>query len=61
MYYITGAVARRGGYYDEGKGAIYLDEVECSGSELELLDCFHHSVGIHDCGHKEDAGVKCPG
>ena len=61
MYYITGAVARQGAYYDEGKGAIYLDEVECSGSESELLDCFHHSVGIHDCEHKEDAGVKCPG
>ena len=61
MYYITGAVARQGAYYDEGKGAIYLDEVECSGSESQLLDCYHRSVGLRNCRHKDDAGVKCPG
>lgn len=41
-----------------GTGPIMYDDVVCTGSEAELLNC-HHGLGINDCLHGEDAGVKC--
>ena len=44
-----------------GRGQIFLDEVECEGSENYLVNCPNDGVGIHDCRHFEDAGVICRG
>ena len=38
-------------------GPIYLDEVECTGTEVRLSDCSR--ITDHDCIHSEDAGVIC--
>jgi hypothetical protein len=38
---------------------IWLDELTCSGNELELAECQRDNWGITDCGHKEDAGCTC--
>ncbi|MFT7801808.1 HHIP-like protein 1-like [Arapaima gigas] len=38
---------------------ILLDDVQCEGTERQLLDCKHPRVGTHNCGHHEDAGVMC--
>lgn len=40
---------------------IYLDEVNCSGNESNILDCQHHPIGSHNCGHDEDVSVDCSG
>ena len=45
----------------DGSGQIWLDEVQCSGSESHILNCPSNPVGSHDCGHSEDAGVRCYG
>ncbi|XP_038072986.1 uncharacterized protein LOC119741307 [Patiria miniata] len=46
-----------------GEGAsdmiILLDEVSCTGDEETIFDCQHDGLGIHDCGHGDDAGVRC--
>ncbi|MBN3316553.1 DMBT1 protein, partial [Atractosteus spatula] len=45
--------------WGEGNGTVWLDEVNCRGSELHLWDCEHAALGQSDCRHKEDAGVSC--
>lgn len=45
-------------YFGQGTGPIYLDNVNCIGSESSLLNCTH--ITNHNCIHSEDAGVACP-
>ena len=38
---------------------IWLDEVECVGTERSIVNCLHSNWTAHDCHHHEDAGVAC--
>ena len=51
--------ALQGRYVPDGKGQIWLDDVTCIGSEQLLGNCRHRGWGTHNCGHNEDAGVRC--
>ncbi|XP_072167399.1 scavenger receptor cysteine-rich domain superfamily protein-like [Diadema setosum] len=49
--------ARFGGGEDDQP--IFMDNVDCTGSEVELADCDFWGWGDHNCQHSEDAGVRC--
>ncbi|NWU78433.1 MARCO protein, partial [Onychorhynchus coronatus] len=42
-----------------GTGTIWLDEVNCGGSESSIFSCAKNNWGSHNCVHDEDAGVEC--
>ena len=44
-----------------GAGQIWLDDVNCLGSETRLIDCSASPLGQHNCIHFEDIGVRCAG
>ena len=41
--------------------SIFLDNVVCTGSESNLVQCGHNPVGTHNCDVTETAGVRCGG
>lgn len=54
-------VRRLSDKYGAGSGNIMLDDLDCSGREVDLFSCEENSQRTHDCTHEEDAGVKCGG
>lgn len=42
-----------------GTGKIWLNDLKCVGRETNVFDCPHSGLGVHNCGHSEDVGVKC--
>ncbi|XP_050767087.1 antigen WC1.1-like [Gymnogyps californianus] len=42
-----------------GMGPIWLEQVECRGTELSLQDCWARPGDSGACRHKEDAAVRC--
>ena len=45
--------------FTNGNGQIWLDNVNCRGTETTLASCPHLPFGTHNCAHIEDAGVTC--
>lgn len=48
-----------GGVFGVGNGPIFLNQVNCTGTEKNLWDC--SALRTSNCTHKEHAGVVCSG
>ena len=46
-------------FYGKGRGQIWLDDVNCVGTEKTIVECSHRRWGSHNCNHRKDASVKC--
>lgn len=57
--YERASSAPGGARYGEGSGTIWLDDVNCNGTESTLWDCDTNPWGNTDCSHSEDASVVC--
>ena len=54
-----GATAFSLAFFGQGTGAIWLDNVVCTGNETRLYDCQNTGIGVHNCSHFEDVGIRC--
>ena len=62
VYY--GSLNRRPGrslhnQYGPGEGVIWMDNVQCVGTETDLDDCEHNGWALHNCIHSEDVSISC--
>ena len=57
----TGGRAYRNAHFGAGHGPIFLDDVQCSSSSSQLLECPSRMLLSHNCLHSADAGVGCEG
>ncbi|XP_009474645.1 PREDICTED: deleted in malignant brain tumors 1 protein-like [Nipponia nippon] len=48
-------------HFGQGSGPIWLDNVQCSGTEAALSECPARPWGVNNCDHGEDASVTCTG
>ena len=47
---------------DRGTGPIFLDELDCRGTEDNLLECNAFTdLGLSTCDHSQDVGARCRG
>ena len=51
--------ALRHGAFGKGTGPIWLDRVQCGGSEESVSQCAHARWEGHSCSHHNDASVVC--
>ena len=61
LVYFLGGVAYSNAYFGGGTGPIYLDDVACTSSATQLLECPSLPILTHNCRHSADAGVGCKG
>ncbi|KAM9113550.1 uncharacterized protein ACDP82_020217 isoform 3-T3 [Pangshura tecta] len=57
----TASSAPGGARFGRGSDRIWLDDVNCAGTEADLTACRARPWGSHNCNHGEDAGVVCSG
>ena len=49
------------GEFGPGSGPIFLNRLNCDGTESSLLDCNGFRTTVNLCDHTEDVGISCEG
>ena len=58
---ILAGTAYSNAHFGTGSGPIFLDDVQCTSSSNQLLECPSRPILSHNCLHSADAGVGCEG
>lgn len=45
--------------FGEGLGFIWMDIVNCSGFEVNLMECRYRGWGVSDCDYGKDVLINC--
>ncbi|XP_062572436.1 deleted in malignant brain tumors 1 protein-like [Saccostrea cucullata] len=53
------ATAKGSAFFGQGTGQIFLDDVNCAGTEKGIQFCGHRGYGHNNCDHSEDVSVIC--
>ena len=61
IYLPTGGRVYSNAHFGAGSGPIFLDDVQCTSSSDQLLECPSRPILSHNCLHSADAGVGCEG
>ena len=61
LIHSVGGIAYSNAHFGAGTGPIFLDDVQCSSSVSQLLECSSRPILSHNCQHSDDAGVGCEG
>ena len=62
LQFTTGSRAFRSAQLGEGSGPVFLEGLECVGTEMSLLECAMDTpLGTSLCDHSDDAGIRCYG
>ena len=59
--HFAGGLAYSNARFGAGTGPIFLDDVACTSSASQLLECSSLPILSHNCLHTADAGVGCKG
>jgi len=59
--YLDAVAAPTSAYYGQGIGPIWLDNVQCFGTEPDLIGCRYNRIGENHCEHGCDASAECLG
>ena len=57
----AGGSAYSNAHFIAGSGPIFLDDVQCTSSSNQLLECYSRPILSHNCIHSADVGVGCEG
>ena len=61
FFCVTGGIPYSNAFFGAGTGPIYLDDVACTSSASQLLECSSRPILRHNCSHSVEAGVGCEG
>ena len=62
LYVVVHRGAVLGNRYGPGSGIVWLDDVQCGGTEASLDACQHNGWGTHaHCRHNDDVSIACYG
>ncbi|XP_060606305.1 uncharacterized protein LOC132758628 [Ruditapes philippinarum] len=42
-----------------GNGSIWIDDLDCLGTEKDISECKSEEWGVHNCEHTEDVAITC--
>lgn len=48
-----------GAFFGEGTGRVWLDNINCNGTEDDIFKCKSTGWGATNCGHSKDVSIIC--